>query len=195
MNDFKPEAQAGQDRFALAICDKPDGTFVDIGCAHPIVLNNTIALERIGWIGVLLEGNPVYVDECRALRRSPLFQADARTFDWGPPLSGFADPIDFASIDVDENSFEAFRTLLATSRRRFRVVTIEHDFYSRGDRIRIPIRALAKENGYELIAADVVDHDLMFEDWFVIPELVDMTVANKFVSTGLDWRKVLALGQ
>lgn len=193
--NFESRSQAGQDAFINAILGgKRDGTFVDIGCSHPVNWSNTYALEQLGWKGVMIDSDQNAVDLCRQQRIATVHQADARTVHWGSLIIGFPEVIDYASVDVDEHTHDALKRLLGTANRQFRVLTVEHDRYQRDDRLRIPNRELLKALGYELLAADVCSNGCCFEDWHLDPKLVDMEVAERFRSEGLDWQEVLKQG-
>jgi hypothetical protein len=192
MTSFQSHSQAGQDLAVFAMLgDKRAGTFVDIGCSHPIELSNTYALEQLGWRGWMLDSSPMAVALCGELRRSTTMCDDARTFDWSAVNLPMI--VDYASVDVDEHTHAALLQLLKSG-SRFRVMTVEHDHYQRGDRLRIPNRDALRAAGYELIAADVESAGCVFEDWLVDPHLVDMARVEPFRSTGLDWRAVLRKG-
>jgi hypothetical protein len=47
----------GEDRIALSILrDVQNGTYMDIGCAHPVDISNTYLLYTHGWRGVCVDG-------------------------------------------------------------------------------------------------------------------------------------------
>lgn len=188
---FVSHSQAGQSAFVFAVLnDKTDGVFLDIGCSHPVELSNTYGLEQIGWTGVLLDSSPDAVHRCLEARSAPAFCADATSFNWSPILIG---QVHYASIDVDEATSQALENLLRSGCWPS-VMTCEHDQYLRGDRLRAKNRELFATFGYEVIAADVHHDGCSFEDWVVHPKAVDMAIANKFKSEGLDWKAVLAQG-
>ena len=190
--NFVSQSQAGQDVFCNHVIPVNNGMFVDIGCGHPIEKNNTYALEQIGWSGFLIDGNSDVEALCRELRVSPMAHADARSYDWSWQSKIYL-CVDYASVDVDEHTNAALVNLLSFP-WSFRVLTIEHDAYLRGDRLRVPNRELMKSRGYDLLCADVHDNGCCFEDWYVHPLLVDMTLAEPFRSSGLDWKEVLKKG-
>lgn len=168
---------------------KRGGVFIDIGCSHPVQLSNTFSLENeLGWNGLLVDADQSMIDLCRAQRKAVAVCADARTLDWGALKEITGNISDYASVDVDEHTHGALRNLIENG-PLCRVITVEHDFYSRGDRLRLPNRALLASKGYELIAADVHHDGCCYEDWAVHPDLVDMLAANRFRSTGRDWKE------
>lgn len=188
-------SQAGQDLFVAAVLNnRRDGIFIDVGCSHPIEWSNTYALEQeLGWRGLLLDADQASIHLCRANRKSIAVCADARTFDWPKVHSITGSVVDYASVDVDEHTHETLKNLLACG-PMIRVMTLEHDQYQRGDRLRGPNRALMAERGFELIAGDVHSNGCCYEDWYVRPELVDMALVEPFRSAGMDWAEVLRKG-
>lgn len=66
-------SQAGEDKIIQFVLDyiNKDQTLVsylDIGCNHYKHLNNTYALYQKGYRGVLVEANPVFIDELKEMR-------------------------------------------------------------------------------------------------------------------------------
>ena len=186
---FHSRSQAGQDRFVHALLPKTDGTFLEIGSNHPIEINNTFALEQLGWRGLLVDNDDVCAKLCRELRASPVLQADATQVDWEsalldavtagvPPFEFFTGPsrrvrIDYLSLDVDAAT-------LATLLRmpldfvKFNVITIEHDAYRFGPGPRDAMRQLLHAQGYLLLCGNVTDNGMAFEDWWIDRGAVDM---------------------
>lgn len=197
--NFISRSQAGQDLAVHALLGgKRDGWFIDIGCSHPVDLSNTYALEQqLGWRGILLDSSINAIEMCRAQRSNHAWCDDATKIDWAARLLQIEPPvpavIDYASVDVDEHTHAALENLLRSG-KRFRVLTVEHDHYARGDRLRLPNRDLLRQYGYDIIASDVHSNKCSFEDWAVAPDMVDMKVAERFRSNGLDWADVLKQG-
>lgn len=192
---FSSHSQAGQDLAVITLLNgKPNGTFIDFGCSHPTELSNTYALEQLGWRGILLDSSINAIELCRAHRLSPAICDNAVTCDWRSLIAKHIpvspEIISYASVDVDEHTHAALCNLLRSG-SRFRVMTVEHDQYARGDRLREPNRQLLREHGYQIIAADVRNEGCAFEDWCVAPDLVDLAIAERFRSTGLEWQQVL----
>jgi hypothetical protein len=160
-------SQIQQDRFVFELLVKSPssmGTFLDVGCSHPIEINNTYALELLGWRGVLMDLDPGMVELCRAQRKSRVVAADAKTFDWRSlRRTGY----DYLSLDVDEGTEGVVRDLLASG-LEFRVATIEHDFYRFGAGPRQQIRDLMQAAGYVLLLGDLsATPGFPMEDWWV----------------------------
>lgn len=76
------KSQKGQLRFVLEVAFNyasnglyRNGYFVDLAAAHPSVLSNTFFLEsRLGWRGVLIDGNPIFANLLRQQRVSQVFE-------------------------------------------------------------------------------------------------------------------------
>jgi SAM-dependent methyltransferase len=189
------KSQAGQDIFVATVC--PNGkTFLDVGCGAPITINNTYALEQIGWRGLLVDNSQEAIDAC-GIRASPAIRADATSLDWNAALRKYVPSwglygIDYLSLDIDEATFAAVDALMDEG-ACFRVITVEHDAYRHGDLLRAPIRNRFSKHDYILIAADVCSDDgLPYEDWWVYMDLADQ--ADRFRSHNMRWRDILAQG-
>lgn len=168
------KGESGQDCFAYAQCGwKTNGTFIDIGCNEPIKFNNTYALEQLGWHGWLIDLNPEYGEAIRHIRRNPFFAVDALTVDWKAMVGSTPLPIDYLSLDIDENreknlALHILERIFAAG-LTFRCMTIEHDAYRHGDVTRKPLRELCLANGYKLAHGDVEIRKgcgKPFEDWW-----------------------------
>ncbi len=166
-------SQVGQDAFVYEKFGNLVGTFLDVGCGHPVVMNNTVALERLGWKGLLVDSNPAMVELCRKNRTSPVFEGDATKIDWLVLCDryGLERKIDYLSLDIDDQPGQESKALcvlenLVSAGFQFRVITCEHDFYRLGDGVRKAIREFLQQNFYDLSVADVSDDNLLFEDWW-----------------------------
>ena len=49
--------QFGEDALIQRTLKKKKGTYVDIGCYHPILYSNTYGLYRRGWKGIVVDPN------------------------------------------------------------------------------------------------------------------------------------------
>lgn len=183
MKEFNSRGESGQDFWAFHQCgQKLDGTFFDIGSNEPIRWNNTYALEEQGWTGILMDINPEYGPMFDASGRESVFICtDATTYDWTRLGIGPLLPIDYLSLDIDENEERNLVTTILTNMFRdglsFRCATIEHDGYRYGDNPRLKIRELMQDHGYTLARADVeigqyrggygAGNGKPFEDWWI----------------------------
>ena len=176
--DFVSCSQAGQDTFVYERLVKPtnnlSGTFLDIGCGEPYEISNSIALERLGWRGLLVDMDPVRVALCRQERKNPVIEHDATTLDWAAVCQehGLGKEIDYLSLDIDDQVGEAPKSIVVLKNLidagfTFRAITSEHNRYYLHDAVRDVQRKMLLEQGYGLFAGDVSDHDLEFEDWWV----------------------------
>ena len=176
--EFISNSQVGQDTFVYEQLVKPtnylDGTFLDIGCNMPIQYNNTASLERLGWRGLLVDANLICVNACLQERKNPVICADATKVDWPTAckLYSLGTAIDYLSLDVDDTLGAADSKVLVVLKNlldagfTFRAITVEHDRYRVGDHARDSMRELLFPS-YTLFAADVSDHGLEFEDWWI----------------------------
>lgn len=175
MNSY---SQAGQDRFVYEILNhKPDGTFLDIGCHDGRKHSNSLALEELGWRGLLVD---IQTFPGLAGRASDFIVCDAVTADWKRIFELYfpgKTEIDYLSLDVDEATTATLRRLLEVP-IRYRVITIEHDLYRLGMRAAaLPQRDLLAHTDYDLLCRDVCvgpgewGPGGPFEDWWVSHEL------------------------
>jgi hypothetical protein len=174
--EFISSSQAAQDAWVFAtLAQLRTGFFVDLGCSHPFEINNTWALERIGWRGLLVDTDHDAVAQCMRHRdiggdgRVIAHRADLTQphdfWDWVPPT------IDYLSLDIDDRTFDALQ-LIPHDRVRFRCATIEHDTYRLGPAMRDAMRSYLQQLGYTLARADVEHEGYSFEDWWVREELL-----------------------
>lgn len=165
---FVSLSQAGQDKFAYERIGN-SGTFLDIGCGDQNG-SNTLALERLGWTGVLVDMKHKSADWCRCNRRNLVIEQDATTIDWDTRI-GFRS-FDYLSLDIDDTKGEPSKivqvlTSLLDAGFMFRVMTIEHDRYRIGDETRNQVRDICIAQGYKLAVGDVAHKGNEFEDWWV----------------------------
>lgn len=175
--DFQSFSQAGQDRFAFEVMGRSaTGTFLDIGCGHPVSYNNTYGLERLKWTGLLMDIHP---EACGYDNRvSKFIQADCRT----AMFAGGYITTDYLSLDVDEAGLEVLVNL-TNQKMRFRVATIEHDAYRIGKDMRNRMREILWDQGYFLVCADVNwEPGKPFEDWWADPLMTDKNNWCRFCS-------------
>lgn len=176
MNSY---SQAGQDLFVLKHLEwKRNGTYFDIGCYVSKEGNNTYLMDvEFGWRGICMD---LFDFDSMKDRRGGIFIAHDATKPYpevafrqraaiGEPYeSGYR--FDYLSLDVDEATNAALP--LALEFARYRVITIEHDVYARGEEQRQHQRNLILAAGYELAVADVAlpsMPSIIFEDWYVAP--------------------------
>ncbi len=194
---MKLRSQAGQDLFViLMLGDRAQGSFLDIGCCHPVTISNTFALEQAGWRGLLIDNDPGAIELCTLHRKSPVIQGDATRMAWVHLLGnhGLLPMIDYLSLDIDEATLAALKSL-PLDVVRFRVITIEHDSYRNDGVPRDAMRQLLHAAGYTLVCADVMHNGCAFEDWYVHPDEVDAARWLPFVGQRRDWRDFFSPAQ
>lgn len=164
-------SKEGQDAFVRKFI-KETGSFLDIGCYAPEDGNNTIRLEAAGWRGLLLDHDKRMIEACKSRRKSPavLFDcAAAKRDDWIKILSEHKIPplVDYLSLDVDDANIDVVLNF-PFDLYEFKVMTIETDVYSCGDRRKEPIRKVIDAMPeYFCILDDGMVANAIWEDWFI----------------------------
>lgn len=169
-------SQSKQDKFALLVNLEP-GFYLDVGCSIPKWQNNSRLLLEKGWLGVNIDAQD-HSKEWNTFHGAKFIQADATTLNWRSLVNQWTIPkfVDYASIDVDENSFLALKTIIEAD-IVFSCATVEHDFYRFGNKQRNAQRELMKKQGYVLLVADVSHNGSPYEDWYVhdsVPDQLEM---------------------
>ena len=60
---FFHSSQFGEDKKIIKLFkEKRNGTYLDLGCFHPIRQNNTYMLHKLGWKGINIDLNPVSIE-------------------------------------------------------------------------------------------------------------------------------------
>ena len=167
-------SQVKQDEWVLSLFPKGHkGTFLDIGCNHPVTINNTLLLEKNGWTGFAFDKEN-YRKAWKA-RSTPFIQTDVLEYDF--KQLNLPTVIDYLSLDVDDlgTNYRMMKTLLEFG-LEFKAITIEHNLYI-GEHFnqqeRLPQRTLLSLAGYQLAVPDVVSVDGLenkFEDWWINPK-------------------------
>jgi len=186
-------SQAGQDVFAFEMCgQRTDGTFLDVGSYNLTSMNNTYALEQMGWSGLLFD---ILCDADRIQNRTSKFiQGDTTKTDWLAVIdeAGLPRIIDFLSLDCDDATLDTFSNI-PFGTLRFSVATIEHDRYRIGDEPRDRMRLAMKEYGYDLACADVVIPDYgETEDWWCFPGSVNADLIKRVRCEGRPWSEIVS---
>lgn len=187
-------SQAGQDIFAYEVTGRrKDGTFLDIGAYNLCQSNNSYALERIGWKGLLVD---VYKDAERIPKRtSPFVQADATKLDWIATLetAGIGPRITYGSFDIDDATPDLV-DVFPFDKITLDVLTVEHDLYRLGTGPKRRIEEKLCGEGYCIICEDVKlciegYMDGPFETWFAHPSVAGS--ARRFSSYRKYWNEIL----
>jgi hypothetical protein len=175
-------SQAYQDIFVLTMNNgKRGGSFVEIGCEGPYHYSNTVLLEQqFGWSGISIDINPVHTENFSKERSAKVITGDATKLDYDLFLD--KNEYDYLQVDCEPaaNTLEALKKV-DLSKRKFAVITFEHDIYIDKD---ISIQEKAKKYlesyGYVLISNNISqDAYSPFEDWWVHPDLVDKNIIDK----------------
>jgi hypothetical protein len=204
MNTFY--SQAGQDQYVLKVLNyKKRGFFLEIGSNHPIHINNTYILEnKYEWSGIMVDNDNSFLELYKKHRsNSKYIINDATKIDYINYLDNMNAPtnIDYLQIDlevVNRSTLDCLELLNNSifDKYKFATITFEHDIY-RGDHYntREKSREIFKNRGYKLVFPDVSNNNNKFEDWYVYPDLVDMTYVNKIITNNsmnyLDILKIL----
>ena len=115
-------SQFGQDYFVFHtfLSNFGSGVFVDVGCNHPEVLNNTFYLEKYaGWNGLSIDALPHFAAEWARTRNSAFCACavgsedglkhfvEIRNFDgWGNMLSSFQDTARLEDLAMGHRSYD-----------------------------------------------------------------------------------------
>jgi hypothetical protein len=193
LKEMQFNGQIAQDYFVRKVLkEKRNGTFVEIGSNDPIGINNTYLLEKsLQWSGLMIEYDPFFENGYKQHRsNSQYIIGDATKINFDKELDNRNFPlnIDYLQIDLEVENRSTLTTLehfdqYVFPKRKFAVVTFEHDIY-RGnyfDTQRIS-REIFEKHGYYCVYpnigfdgpgfAGIPAHH--FEDWYVHPDLVDM---------------------
>jgi len=197
-------SQAGQDIFVLCCLDgKRNGTFLDFGCNHPTVLNNTFLLEnKFSWKGIGVDIDKSMIDLWEGQRVSSAFRKDCRKLNFDK-IIGLADTthFDYLSLDLEPASttFECLDTI-PFDKMEFSVITYEHDLWRFGTHWMKESRKIIEKNGYKRICTNIGDPcpntkaPNPFEDWYYNPKYVSYERIKVLESCSKDWRRVLFKG-
>ena len=187
---FSPNGQALQDAFVLNVLKfKRNGYFLEIGSHDAIFMSNTYKLEKeFDWTGLMVDFEQHYEDSYKTHRpNSKYIIADAQNVDYKALFETYNFPtnMDYLQIDLEVHNKSTLNTLLHLDATlfdtyKFATVTFEHDIY-RGDFFdtRAQSRAIFEKRGYVRVFSDVKGCENPFEDWYVHPDLVDMTYVNR----------------
>lgn len=169
------QGQIFQDKIALHLLDhKNDGTFLDLGCYRPMVMNNTACMEvNHGWRGIAMDIDCSFSEEWATHRpRTKFICGDALTVDWDALLQehGMPNVIDFLSMDLEPPllTWEAMKRF-PLDKYRFNVIAYEHDGYRNwgvdGVWTRDLSRRLFLDHGYVLASIEgmVLHHEFKLD--------------------------------
>jgi len=184
--------QANQDKFVLNVLkEKSFGYYLEIGSNHPININNTYLLEtKYNWKGIMVEYNASYLPLYQEYRRNSIHIInDATEVDYKTVFETNNMPIqfDYLQIDLDVDNGSTLRTLQKLDNEifdtyKFATVTFEHDrYHSNHSNTRETSREIFEKRGYIRVFGDINNEGNPYEDWYVHPDLVDMTYVNTLI--------------
>ena len=182
-------SQAFQDIFVLSMLSgKKNGTYVEIGGDHPLVINNSYLLEsEFGWRGISFEIIQTAVNFYNSLRKNPCLCEDATTADYKKIFedNNFPKQIDYLQVDI-EPAQQTLNALLQLPHDdyRFSVITYESDVYRDGPDCQEEAMKFLESHGYELVVRNVANEGNPYEDWYVDPQIVDAEIISKFKQVG-----------
>lgn len=167
-----------QDKFTyLLLGHIQNGSFLDVSGGNPTHGSNTYVFEHYNnWSGVAVD----VLDfgwNTTIRPRSRFFQCDATSPAFTQLLIREFQPkqiVDYLSFDVDcagTNLGDLVLPRILDSGLSFKVITLEHEFYSQGEKVRKPTREALSALGYHLLFGDVLvePKGRSFEDWWVHP--------------------------
>jgi len=189
LNEYNPQkfkmrtvkknySQIYQDLFVLKqLNEKSNGTYLEIGCADPIICNNTFLLENLGWSGISIDIAYHHIAKFKLLRKNTAICADATQIDYNN--LGLPEVIDYLQVDCEppEVSFNILEKVISTG-KIFNTITFEHDSYLAGDEIKNKSRELLSKD-YVLVVPDVrFDSTGIFEDWWAHKSIAEKSYSS-----------------
>lgn len=191
-------SQSMQDLFVLSILNgKAQGTYLEIGSAHPQIGNNTYLLEStFNWIGIGIEIKTDLVNLYNSTRTNKSINKDAVTINYEEVLSTITknNIVDYLQIDAEPatTTYEILKKI-PFDKYKFRVITYEHDYYADiTQECRKLSRQYLESLGYKLVVNDICSDKqkrCSYEDWWVYPDLVDSDLLLKMTSNDLSTNK------
>lgn len=189
-------SQSFQDMFVLSVLNgKKNGTYVEIGGDHPVVINNSYLLETVfGWRGISFEIVQSAVDIYNSLRENLCLCEDATKANYSKIFkeNNFPKQIDYLQVDIEpaEQTLRALKQV-DFDNYRYSVITFETDAYVGNSDVIDESRNFLIERGYELVASNVCNNNKPFEDWYVDPLVVSDDVWNIFKQNFVNGMEVI----
>ena len=195
--------QVLQDKFVVSVLkNKQNGYFLEIGSNHPKLINNTYILEKeLNWKGIMVEYDQSWIPLYKTHRpNSSYIINDATQINYNELLKQNNAPknMDYLQVDLEVCNRSTLTTLELLNNNvfneyKFATVTFEHDIYD-GDRFntRLASREIFSNRGYILVFPDVRNGQHAFEDWYIHPDLVNITYINKIKrNESLDYHDIM----
>ena len=189
-------SQALQDIFVLTMLNgKKNGTYVEIGGAHPTNINNTYLLEKtFGWTGISFEINTELANFYNSERTNKCICTDATQVNYSQVFeeNNLPSQIDYLQVDIDP-SYQSLASLkkIDLETYRFSVITFETDAYQGCTDIVEESRNILQRHNYQLVASNVQNCGHAFEDWYVDPNIVTEDVWTALQSDNIESSQIL----
>lgn len=172
--------ESAQDLFVITLLKgKRRGFYIELGSRHPINKSNTYMLERdFDWDGFSIDRDENYYELFKRERKNPTYLCDALTFDFREFNNQH---VDYLSADLDRPATYVVVRNILDSGILPSIITFEHDNYNLEDNEPLDseyVNTVLSTYGYMRIVKGgltVLDH----EDWYVLPDRVDLNLANK----------------
>lgn len=190
--------QAQQDKFVInALKFKRNGYFIELGSCRPIINNNTFLLEKkFDWKGIMVEYDGKFLSQYKKYRKNSIHVInDATKIDYQTLFSENNVPlcIDYLQIDLDVGNGSTLKLLnifddTVFDKYKFATITFEHDIYQDIHyNTRKKSREIFKKRGYICVFEDIhnMNPKIVYEDWYVHPDLVDMEYINEIKNINL----------
>ena len=182
---LQSNSRENQDLMVLTLLNKKqNGTYLEVGAAGPIEVNNTYLLEsQFGWRGVSIEWDKSFADQHLQVRKNPCLNVDATAQDYDALLQkhNLGTHIDYLQLDIDPpaNTFKVLK-LIDFNKYTFSIITYEHDYYAGGSVEREESRKILESHGYMRVISDVMNGGLPFEDWYINLKYMPTDVWQQF---------------
>jgi len=192
--------QGLQDKFVCNVLkEKQNGYFIEIGSNHPIIDSNTYLLEnKYNWKGIMVEYSKEFIELYKIHRPNSIYIIqDATLINYKDIFESNNLPLnmDYLQIDLEVINRSTLTTLEILDqdifdKYKFATITFEHDIYV-GDyfETRTKSRKILKNRGYIRVFEDLnfkFHPEIVWEDWYVHPDLVNMEYINKLISHNID---------
>jgi hypothetical protein len=155
---YKSNSQLFQDVFALTVAKNK--TYIEIGAAGPIKINNTYLLEQNEFTGFSIEWKDTRVEQWfePPLRTNKIYCADAITFDYlnGINENNLSKHVGYLSCDIEppKNTFAALQRVIEQG-ISFDCITFEHDKYQSDIDYDPIVTEYLLSKGYKVAVKDV----------------------------------------
>jgi len=194
-------SQAGQDIFVLSCLNgKKNGTFLDLGCNHPLNGNNTFLLEnKFLWKGVSIDIDEKMISLWKEQRTTLVLNKDCRNLNFDEIISALnTNHIDYLSMDLEPADATLYSlSTIPFDKVEFSLITYEHDLWRFGEYCMKESRKIMEKYGYKRICTNVGDpcpvtkSQNPFEDWYYNPKYVSYERIKVLKSYSEDWKKFL----